>query len=341
MARSVEFGSEDWATAGADILREDGVLVLHNVLPDAECEQKMESLVGHLRALNPALTRKPSTWTPGNLPSGPRSGLFQSLVSHFPTVWELRADERVRSIFTEMYSALRGRRVEDYVVSLDGINVRPPARPFHRPDEDWAHLDQTVRNDIFSCIQGQVVLSNSTACFRCSPKSHLVFEEVLDAAGCNNDRQWCLFHKSLYPELRRLIEGVGGQWQIPVEAPRGSVILWLSSVIHSARLQLPGSEVDPTDCWSQWRGVVYICYRPLEDVDEAHIGRLRKCFKENRSTNHWGTKIFPLNTRSRRDSVSPHASIARLLKDPTAVYEIRGLRPPNTPAVRALLGYLD
>ena len=42
---------------------------------------------------------------------------------------------------------------------MDGINVRPYMGPFHKegPSNDWAHLDQTIRDQPFLCVQGQVV----------------------------------------------------------------------------------------------------------------------------------------------------------------------------------------
>ena len=103
-----------------------------------------------------------NTWKPKNLPPGPRSGLFQALVSTFPPVLEIREDPRILEIFEMVYSNLRGRAIkgrEKYFSSMDGINVRPYMAPFHKEDNDWAHLDQTIPNQPFLCVQGQVVCS--------------------------------------------------------------------------------------------------------------------------------------------------------------------------------------
>ena len=45
---------------------------------------------------------------------------------------------------------------------------------------DWANIDQTDDLDNpYKCIQGQMVLSNTSAGFKASPKSHLLFKEFL------------------------------------------------------------------------------------------------------------------------------------------------------------------
>ncbi len=56
----------------------------------------------------------------------------------------------------------------------------------------------------------------------------------------------------------QMVLGVGGAFQVPVLAPRGSVILWLSSTLHSAKVQDPPGTLDlPRGIWTDWRCVVY------------------------------------------------------------------------------------
>eukprot|EP00051_Salpingoeca_urceolata_P020535 m.309226 g.309226 ORF g.309226 m.309226 type:complete len:379 (+) comp19637_c0_seq5:3303-4439(+) len=336
--RTVAYDSKNWGEQVYQALHEDGVVVVSGVLTDDECPAHMAAIVDHFKKLCPAVSEDPKTWKAENLPSGPRAGLFQSLVAQFPTVWKLRTDKRVREVFTQAYSGLRGYPVEDFTVSCDGINVRPNIGPFHTPStDDWAHLDQTIRDRPFECVQGQVVLSNSTACFRCSPRSHHLHSELLDLASCHSKGNWCKFAKGLYPRLSSLVEEAGGQWQVPVQVPRGSMILWLSSTVHSARLQLPKSPVDKSDPWSQWRGVVYICYRPKAEVDQKHLQRIRQAFHENRCTNHWGEKTFPKRPGGRFSSQKggKHPALEALLDNPEHAYRKPSLRPQETEAVRA------
>ena len=60
------------------------------------------------------------------------------------------------------------------------------------------------------------------------------------------------------PDLSQMVEDAGGAFQVPILAPRGSVILWLSSTLHSAKVQdPPGSVPLPKSPWTDWRCVVY------------------------------------------------------------------------------------
>lgn len=294
-----------------DAFKSHGVLVLTGVFDATACSDYRESIVRSLEAVSPPLGPE-DTWKSANLPSGGKVGLFQSLVSTFPAVLELRANPKIRRIFESVYSHLRGKNITELFTSMDGINVKPPTKPFHKDDEkyDWAHLDQTVRNDVFKCVQGQVVLSNTTAGFRASPKSHLIYEDLLKLAGISEKESsnWCKFSHP-YDDYKAKVLAAGGQWQIPIRAPEGSVILWFSSTVHSAMFQkipqtpttteLKSSDksVESDEKFKDWRFVVYVCLRPKSDLSAArrktHAKRLQLCLEESRVTNHWGTRMFP------------------------------------------------
>jgi hypothetical protein len=187
-------------------------------------------------------------------------------------------------------------------------------------DTDWAHLDQTVRQNPYWCIQGQVVLADTTACFRCSPRSHLVYEELLEISGISstNTSNWCKFSEPIVPQVRKRVLEAGGQWQVPVRSRKGSMILWFSSTVHSAMIQTKerATWANKNDPWADWRFVVYTCYRPKFECNvshfsffsissviclpfvtyflkSAHAERLQTCLNENRVSNHSGDKIFP------------------------------------------------
>ena len=230
----VQYGSDGYEQAITDALRRDGVVAINNVLDQQECSEHMTQLVDSLKIINPKLSAR--HWNQKQLPAGPRDGLFQSLVGQLPAVWSIRTHPHVRDVFTAAYSGLREESVDDFVVSADGINVQPPIGPYHDPDHDWAHLDQTIRGEPFKCVQGQVVLTNTSACFRCSPRSHIIYDELLDAARspAHNTSNWCMFREGVRPTIQGYIEDAGGQYQIPVQVPQGSMILWLSSTVHSA-----------------------------------------------------------------------------------------------------------
>merc|ERR1711977_419915 len=76
-----------------------------------------------------------------------------------------------------------------------------------------------------------------------------------------------------YQDIQSMVARVGGFWQIPIVVPKGCMILWLSSVIHSAKLADPVEEfeIDKNNKWQHWRGVVYVCQRPKAEVSMEHI----------------------------------------------------------------------
>lgn len=113
------------------------------------------------------------TWKPEYLPQQTRTGLFQMLIGNLDCVWKLRGNKRIISIWKTLYSHFRNKEVNDLIVSGDGLNYHPQHVTSKR-QKTWEHLDQTYCN-IFKCIQGQVVLSNSDSSFVCTPKSHLKF----------------------------------------------------------------------------------------------------------------------------------------------------------------------
>ncbi|EGD75579.1 hypothetical protein PTSG_06648 [Salpingoeca rosetta] len=334
----VDYASPELRQRLTDHIRSHGVVVVENVFTDAECNAAMDELADSLHALSPALTRKPKTWTRENLPAGPRQGMYHSLVAQFPVVWDIRSDDRVHNVFQHAYSGLRGREITRFVTSCDGINVKPPTAPFHDPEKDWAHVDQTHDTDnIFKCIQGQVVLTNTTAAFRCSPTSHHYLQELLDLdGGCRSAvSDFHLFREDGCRAIAAYVRATGGAYQTCVHARKGSMILWLSSLVHSAKGQDKHAPIDRSDPWSQWRGVVYVCHRPREDVDEQHVNTLETAFASNRVTNHWGSKVFP--KRNRRDRTTRTGLLAQLSARPQDAFAIANLRPQRTARVDALL----
>lgn len=101
-------------------------------------------------------------------------------------------------------------------------------------EKTWEHLDQSDGH-MFKCIQGQVVLANSESSFLCTPKSHLKFNEILDSFGVRHqNKNWIMFNESQKKRLRKIFKD---KYQIPIIVKKGSLIIWTSSTIHSARIQ--------------------------------------------------------------------------------------------------------
>jgi hypothetical protein len=285
----------------AQELREEGYVIIPEVFSTKECNEWCNSIASSLCQISPDLNidinnGTVEAWYPKDLPPGPRSGLFQSLVSTFPAVLQIRSHPKICQIFREIYSYLRGKEIRKFFTSMDGINVRPPVAPFYtKKSKDWAHLDQTFKG-VEHCVQGQVVLSDTTACLKVSSRSHLIHDKIIDKYNIKD--YWYKIPEENKDEIEDMVNEEGGLWQQPIVAPRGSVILWFSTTIHSARVQLPEDALRPKlldNIFNGWRFVVYVCHRPKEDIKnrKTHSKRLRKCLKECRVTNHEGQRLFP------------------------------------------------
>merc|ERR1712014_57257 len=250
--------------------------------------------------------------------------MFQAIISGPKPVWEMRKSEKLQKLFQNMYFHIRKdeecynddwKSPEDVelISGIDGVNFQPSQVGTVRwngrnvnldriDGNDWAHCDQTTpRDEPFKCIQGSLCLSETTAGFRCSPKSHLVFEEILDKLNVHHTGNWLKFKDSSIKNIvKPLVESVGGKWQTPVIVKPGSFIMWFSSTIHSALPATKRYKPTPDNPWKGWRGVYYICYRPVEEFTEKELLKRQQNIAENRVMNHWCLKTFGKNPGSFR-----------------------------------------
>ena len=182
-------------------------------------------------------------------------------------------------------------------------------------------MDQTY-GDPFKCVQGQVVLTNTDAAFRCTPKSYKYFKEILEKAGVKNTDKsnWCKFKN--VEIIKAFCESKGLQWQMPIVVPKGSFIIWSSSTIHSAINSNIDTPLNPIDFWKGWRGVVYVCYRPR---NECHNLPKDRRVEKNLQTNHWSDKVFykPGFYKIYKPS-NFHPNIWECIMDRTKVYKYLG-----------------
>jgi uncharacterized membrane protein YgcG len=330
-------------------LREWGVAVVKDVFPADRCEAACEDLVSALETLSGGKFDRHhpnATWDPAYLPSMPRSGLMQAQVGFKGS--QFRGDPIVRALFRAAYSDLRGRPVTDTVSSLDGVNIRPPIAPFYDEyTEDWPHIDASHKSfgDLTrQCIQAQVVLSDTSAAFRCSPKSHLKSDGLMDPryGGREQEGDWTRLKREHVKQFADEVRAIGGTYQTPVHTPRGSMIFWLSNTVHSAivQRQRAGSADAPAPApaspLANWRFIVYVCHVPRDEVDDEHIWRLHWAWENNRVTNHNGRRVFDLEASNQKGLVRD-PEFVKFIRDPKLVYSVL---PPPTDAdwVRDMLG---
>jgi hypothetical protein len=309
------------------LLKEYGVCVIPNVFSNAECDSWMEEILSNIETISGHQVNRnePESWTVDKLPPQVRYGLYQSTVQNLRPVWEIRRDPRMKNIFKPVYSGLRGMEIDEFVCSIDGINIQPNISRNIEGERDWAHTDQTERDDSFKCVQGQVVLTNSAASFRASPTSHKYFKEIMEVAGIeDNNSNFAKFSDDQLAKIKKdVLVPNNVPFQLPIRAEKGSVILWFSTTIHSSMSSGTKETTTPDDAFKGWRGVSYVCYRPKSDFSMDQLKVLEDCIENNLGTNHWSTKVLKPNARNQ--VISP--TIDRLLKNPQLVYEVTKFKP--------------
>lgn len=294
------------------ILHQYGVVVIKSFFSPEQADIWKQEVIHWLISISDRLTENPQTWTSRNIPYGPRLGMMQSLISHCPTFWKIR--EAVYPIFCQLYDTNK------LLTSMDGATVHPPIHDGSK--KDWPHIDQTVE-DLW-CVQGQVVLSETTASFKCTPTSHLKHREILESVGKVGDpSNWLKINQT-----DKLAKIFGQWWQVPIHSPSGSVILWDSKTIHSA-------QKNDLEDKTGWRCAFYVCMRPAAEYSPEQVQQLASCFHQGRSTNHWGTKVFPkrpsdIKIDRKNDSLEEYSEHPErlVIKNPsTLVQKLVGLQP--------------
>ena len=308
------------------LLKEYGVVVIPNVFTNEECNSWMREILLNMEAIsgNNVNHKDPETWTEDKLPPQRRYGLYnEHILNNLKPVWEIRRDPRMKEIFEPVYSKLKGKKVDEFVCSIDGINIQPN---ISREEEgnDWPHCDQTERDDIFKCVQGQVVLTNSSASFRATPKSHKHFKEVMKAADIpDSSMNFAPLSYHVDKITSSVISPNKMSFQVPIQAEKGSVILWFSTTIHSAKSISRKEVPTPDDPFKGWRGVVYVCYRPRSEFNTQQLIALQNCIEENVGTSHWAKPIMPVGT----NKVHPLPDMQKVIKNPKLVYDITNFSP--------------
>ena len=211
-------------------LKDYGVVVINNVYSQKVCKDFVLDYIPKCEdVLDQIFTVKP--------------GQYKDIICHYESIWKFRTDEKLSALFSYLYKNLH--EYDNYpnvIPSIDGVNIKSSSKaPFYdKTQKDWAHLDQTNGN-LFECIQGQIVFTDSTGGFVCSPKSHLKFKEIMTIMNVDpkDKSNWLMISRKASKEQEQaiieLIESIEGSYQQYIKASPGTVILWLSTTIHSAR----------------------------------------------------------------------------------------------------------
>jgi hypothetical protein len=318
-------------TKVASLLKEFGVCVIPDVFSTSECDSWMEKILSNIELLsgNEVDYNQPELWTEDKLPPQVRHGMYQKIINNIKPVWEIRRDPRMKGIFKQVYSELKEEDVDEFVCSIDGVSIQPNNDQRPSGEKDWPHCDQTERDDIFKCIQGQVVLTNTQACFRATPGSHKHFIDIMKVANVpDNDGNFAKFNDDQIETINeRVVLPNNLPWQVPIRSNKGSVILWTSTTVHSSMSSRVKETPTKDDPLKGWRGVVYVCYRPKSEFSMDQLKVLEDCLEGNRGTNHWATEVYPLDCRGQEKTQKFSPAIKRLVSNPQLVYQEIKFKP--------------
>lgn len=328
MYPSISYNDKDFVGKLVDEFKKNGIVVINDIMTDNECDQYVDNIIDDFCKLDSGVDKQDikNTWLDKNLPPQTRPGLFQALMGNLSSVWKIRTNEKINNIFKLLYSNLRGRQIDDFIVSGDGINVKPGfVGPYHKETEQWAHFDQTSNDDIYKCIQGQMVLTNTSASFVGSPCSHLSYLQLLNKYNKVSTTNWWKFNDKDMKEIKNIITKNGGKWQIPILSKKGSFIIWSSTTVHSAKIQNKPEYPTENDKYFGWRCIVYVSYRPREEFNTKDLQRRIQAYETNRVTNHWSTKIFPKVPNYFTNNMNDKTQIIKdMVSNPMLVYDKLG-----------------
>lgn len=268
-----------------------GVCVLQDCIEDPQ--KHFKDSIDWLSEKIDALTDDPITWIPENIPYGPRYGMMQTIIGHSPTAWKMR--KLAYPYFAKLHDT------NELYTSIDGASIYPPPKDKFRKQKDWPHIDQT--KSTCYCIQGQVVLTTTSAAFRCTPFSHHYYEELCVEYDIKpTPSNWFKFKD----EDISIVSQNFDHWQIPIPVKAGSIILWNSKTIHSSMYHTKNDD---------WRCTYYVCFRPQKEYTSRNVHTLKRALKEGRMTNHWGTKLMGKRQGSFRGHWTKNPQLERLSED--------------------------
>lgn len=321
-------------------MEEYGTVVITDIYDSEQSIELSEQIINSILTIC-----KLTKWTMDDLPPQTKPGLFHMLFANLHQVWEIRQNPLIVNIFKQLYTHFYGAPIDELIISGDGINIKPPTEPLHnnnnfKTSSEWAHIDQTNLS-LPNCIQGQVVLEDTTAAFVASTKSHHITRHLIQkyekhSTDMIHGGQWWKFSKKEITEIKELLSSIDGEYQVPIIAPKGSLILWFSNTIHAARLQTEIPKTIPLDNpYFGWRVVVYVCYRPKHEWNPTDLKIRQQAFENNLTTTHWGYSHY----MQEKQKYHKNGHIRLLIQDPKKVYDIIG-KPVLTDIGRSLLGYI-
>jgi hypothetical protein len=281
-------------------IQQNGVGVLKGVISKDECKttiSKMHEWLNYKPKTEKIELGKPETWRNiSKILYANHGGLIQHFdIGQAQFSWDLRQKQEIKSIFEKLWDT------KDLIVSFDGSNITPPPEVtnlgWNNPNKLWLHTDQSPKKVGLCSIQGLVNLEDvdegdaTLLVLKGSNNYHAEFfaEHKVEAKG-----DW---YKLNDEEMKWFINK-GCKLQA-IKASAGDMIFWDSRTIHMGVSPSKGRKNA-----DRWRYVVYIAMFPRSFLTSSQLKKRIGYFKDGRTTNHWGNKLFPKLPRTYGGEIS-------------------------------------
>lgn len=276
-------------------LQKYGYCVIKNVFTEKECDDTITLMWTWLEGLGTGIKRNDkTTWNNDNWVHNVKQGMIQSTLGQEEFMWKVREHINVLYVFYQIYNTFK------LLSSFDGATISRPIETgyLQAPKQSWLHTDQNIINDkkidqvynsdLYS-IQGIANFENvgdNDGCLFVSKGSHLLHSEIFKKNGKAPKGNWYMLEKE---DLDFLISK--GIQFCKINAPKGSLILFDSRVIHSG---YPGQK-DRLE--AKFRYAIYVSLTPAKRATQKDLEKKIKAVKEGKTTSHWSSnciKIFVL-----------------------------------------------
>jgi len=267
-----------------EILTEYGVCIVNNVLNETECDNITMGMFNTLSHVTSKLD-KPfnyqdvTTWNTINELQPTRNLIFQNWgLGQSQFCWDVRTNDKVIDVFERIYNT------KDLLVSIDGFSLSlPPEVTGDWEQNSWYHFDQNTSKPNFECVQGWINgrdTNDGDSTLSVMLGSHRLHQQYGNINKPETKKDWIQVNDLDFFTNNGCIEH-------KIIAPKGSLVLWDSRVLHYGAKPVVGREI------INYRNVVYVCYTPRSLSTNKTLLRKIKNFESRgergfkRVTNHW------------------------------------------------------
>lgn len=285
-----------------------GVAVISSVLNEEECNNMVNGIWDFFEHISnswemPINRNNKESWSGFYKLFPLHSMLIQHWnVGHTQASWNVRQNIKIVEIFAHFWEC----SVNDLLVSYDGLSFNLPPEVTKRGwnrGNTWYHTDQSYTTNDFKCIQSFVTgldinENDATLSFlEGSNKFHKDFKNEFNITDKDDWYKLTKDQEEFYYKRGCHVKNI--------KCPKGSLVFWDSRTIHC------GIEANKARPVPNIRAVIYLCYMPRSQCNEANLKKKQKAFNELRTTSHYPCKI-KLFSKSPRTYGNPLPAITQI-----------------------------